>query len=335
MLIEKVRATIERFEMLKPRERVLAAVSGGPDSTALLILLSELRGVLRLSLAAAYVNHGLRPSAAKREERFVRSLGKRLGIPVTVLRRRVKKQPGISPEETARRARYEALTALARRTRCRVIAVGHTLDDQAETVLMWLLRGTGTTGLMGIPPVRSVNGQNNGHSRGLRIIRPMISSTKKEIANFLKERKIRPREDRSNRSTRFFRNRVRRELIPFLERRYSGSLRYHLAQLADIVREDFGWLQEEAARQFKRSARVGSGAVHFDRRALLSVPAGLRMGILRHGVARLQGDRSGFRHRHWVSLNHLADGKRKGPLDLPHRFRAEIDPKGRLVLRRE
>ncbi len=322
MLLDTVRLTIQKHRMLRAGDRVLVGVSGGPDSLALLSTLVSLSPELRLQLRVCYVDHGLRPAAARREAALVKKMGRLWGVPVDVVVRKVRKEGGQSLEASARRVRYEALAGLAKRRRCRVIALAHTRDDQAETVLMWILRGSGTAGLAGMPPVRE------------KIIRPLIDCSRKEVEDLLKLQGVRALKDHSNDSSRFLRNRIRKQLLPLLERQYNPQVRRHLAQLAEILRQDMDWLGALARAGFHRTARVGHQWVHLNRAQLRSAPVALRKGVLKLAVERLRGDRHGFDVRHWTALDLLLSNGTDKPLDLPHGLRAEA-PDGRsLILRR-
>ena len=326
LLTETVRSALLHLRMLRPGERVLAGVSGGPDSLALLSALTALAPELKITLRACYVDHGLRPAACKKEAALVRKYGQLWGVPVTVVKARVARRGGQSPEAAARRARYGVLWAAAKRLRCRAVALGHTADDQAETVLMWILRGTGTAGLAGIPPVREVD--------GLRLVRPLLGTTREEVSAHLKQQGIRPLLDRSNLSARFTRNRIRRDLIGRLEKEYNPRLRRHLCSLAEIVRGDMDWLGLQTAAEFRRAGRVGAKGVRLDRARLRALHPALRRGVLREAVRRMQGDCAGFGYAHWVVLEGLALNGAKGAADLPHGFRAEIIDGKTLFLRR-
>lgn len=302
--------------MFRRNERVLVAVSAGPDSTALFAALVALAPEWKLHLRAVYVNHGLRPAAAKREAGRVRELGRRWGVPVAVLSRKIRREKGESPESAARRVRYAALLSTARKFKCGVIALGHTRDDQAETVLLWILRGTGLTGLAGIPPAR-VEGK-------FRLVRPLLQVSRREVEQFLKEQGIRPLSDRSNLSRRFTRNRIRRQLLPQLEREYNPRLREHLASLAELVREEMEWVDRETQAQFRSAARVRKRLVRLDRTKLRQAHPALRRELFRLSVRRLQGNSHGFTERHWRLIEQLIANGQRGALDLPHGLRAEL-----------
>ena len=314
--LDAIRVAIAKHRMLRRGDRVLVAVSGGPDSLALLSVLVVLREELRVTLRAVYVDHRLRPAAARKEAALVKRLGLEWGVPVAVLRRLVQQKKEESLETAARRIRYEALTALARSSRCAAIATGHTADDQAETVLMRILRGAGITGLAGIPPVRRADPAGK-----IRLIRPLIHLTRAEVKAHLRSQKIRPLLDRSNLSVRFLRNRIRRNLLADLEK-INPQVRRHLARMAELAREDLDWMKAEAAGRFRLTARVQRASVRLDRVLLRKDPPALRRAVLRLAAERLQGSGQGFALRHWELLDRLLVGAGTGAADLPHRFRA-------------
>ena len=208
---------------------ILIAVSGGADSVALLRGLLEVREPLKLTLRAAHLNHLLRGVDADADAEWVRALCERYDTPcdiesVPVLELAERNRRGI--EETARDARYEFLRAVAERHRCDAVAVAHTSDDQAETVLHHILRGTGLTGLRGMEWSRSLDGAG-------RLIRPMLGIWRTEIEQFLAELGQEFRQDVTNQDVSLTRNRLRHELLPRLERDFNGRVREHLCQLAE------------------------------------------------------------------------------------------------------
>jgi tRNA(Ile)-lysidine synthase len=211
--------------------RVLAAVSGGPDSVVLAHWLSVLKRRRGLDVALLHVHHGLRGRAADGDARSVLALGKALELPATVVKADVKtlaRRRGLGLEDAGRRARYAALASRAKRSRRSIVATGHQLDDQAETLLLHLLRGTSAAGLAGIPPRRAL-------TDGVELVRPLLPLTRAEIMAYLKVHDLPWREDASNASEAFERNWVRRRLLPLLERRRPG-VKARLAALADDAR---------------------------------------------------------------------------------------------------
>lgn len=340
-LLTTIRSVISRHRMFRRGDRLLVAVSAGPDSTALLASLVALAPEWKLHLRAVYVNHGLRPAAARREAQRVKELGRRWGVPVSIVSKKIRRGKGESPESAARRVRYAALLSIARKFKCNAIALGHTQDDQAETVLLWILRGVGFTGLAGIPPVRveaARHWTDGGPARRrmdggekLRFVRPLLQVSRREVEHFLKGQGIHPLLDRSNLSGRYLRNRIRRSLIPQLEREYNPQLRRHLAVLADLVREEVEWIDQETASRFRsiarhrtdgRQARVRKRTIRLDRAKLQKEHPALRRELLRLAVRRLQGDSNGFAERHWRLLEELAANGARGAMDLPHGLHA-------------
>jgi tRNA(Ile)-lysidine synthase len=250
-VISRVKRTIQARGLFRRGDRVLCACSGGPDSLALLHALRELAPTLGISLRAVYVDHGLRPEAAAEGERVVREAAK-LGLNGEVVRITLRKKS----MEAAREARYEALSRVARERGATKIAVAHTLSDQAETVLMRLLRGSGPRGLAGIPP-----------RRGL-IVRPLIDVTRAEVEAYCRQRKLRPVRDPTNRRDDYLRNRIRKIVMPALQRE-NPRLEQALGRLGDNLRELDATIEEAA-----------TGAHTKDVAALRELPAPVRARTL-------------------------------------------------------
>lgn len=197
---------------------VLVAVSGGPDSIALLHILLSLREKLNLRLALGHVNYGLRGVDSDLDERLVRDYAETYELPIFVYCPRNAKGKN---EAMLRDIRYRFFERIATEERCDIVATAHTEDDQAETILIRLLRGTGHEGLAGIRPRRD------------RYIRPLLGRTKAELVRFLKDENLSYREDASNHDTDILRNRIRHELLPLLERNYQKGIRKTLARTAE------------------------------------------------------------------------------------------------------
>ena len=227
--VDRVRDTIAAHEMLTPGERVLVAVSGGPDSVALLHLLSA----LGYETVVAHLDHMTRDGGSAADAQFVEALANELNIPFVVEREDVEsvaKQSADSFEQAARKARYSFFERAAAKHGCASIATGHSADDVAETVLWRMLRGTSVDGIGGIPPVRALG--------KARVVRPLIACGREAILGYLASHSFAFREDSSNSDPRFLRNRIRHELLPLLRREFNPKVDDALVRLATLARDD-------------------------------------------------------------------------------------------------
>lgn len=250
--VETVRRTLHDHRMVTPGETVLVAVSGGADSMALLYVLHD----LQVPVEVAHLDHGTRGGASAEDAAFVKAAAEALGVPCHAFRRDVPReaaQANRTFEEYARDVRYAFLVATARDRACAVIATAHHADDQAETVLMRIIRGTSLRGLAGIPPVR--------HTEGIRIVRPFMALSRSQILAWCIERGIAYRHDQSNDDTRHLRNRVRHDLLPHLETTYNPRVKEALVRLADTLRVE-DELLSELASALLRSCRPDSSRIH-------------------------------------------------------------------------
>lgn len=269
-LVEDVADYARQHGLWQPDSAIVIACSGGPDSMVLLDVLSRLAPLYRLRLIACYVHHGIRP-AADAEVDFVRqeALRRRCGftwqyVDVPTLARREK----MSEEAVGRRERYRILRTMKRACGATTIAVAHHGDDQAETVLLHLLRGSGLQGLCGMEPRRG------------DIIRPLLGFTKAELAAYAKAQGIPSCHDETNDSTRYHRNRIRLELLPSLMR-YNPAITADLNRLADTVRADEAFLNDCTEHVYRELACPGYGVPALDRRRLLSQPLSLQRRLIR------------------------------------------------------
>ena len=299
-LFARVRRVISDLQLIRRDDRVIVGVSGGVDSVALLHLLVRLRPSLRLTLYAVHVDHQLRAESTE-DASFVQELAAGLRVPVVVDRRDVAalcRREGWSLEDGARRIRYQCFVEAAAHHSAKVVALAHTADDQAETVLMRLLRGSGLTGLSGIPVMREI--------AGVRIVRPLLQCWRKELAAYLTGVDLAHREDASNADRRFVRNRIRHELLPILARDYNPNIKAALVQLAGQSRVDQAYLQSSAQRYWKRVARATrNGEVSLKLPVIARQPEALQRQLLRRALQEIQGDLNQFEFRHWRELERL------------------------------
>ena len=291
MLLEQVRHSIHKYRLIKKGDTVLVAVSGGPDSVALLCVLYALRNDLSIKLHVAHLDHGLRKDSFK-DRVFVENLARVLDLACTAERIDLKAGAGKgSLEEIARNRRLEFLSAVSRRVKANSIALGHNRDDQAETVLMRLLRGTGLYGLSAISIKRKF--------RDFTLIRPLLGASRKEIIAYLKEAGIRFRTDPSNLEDAYFRNRIRNTLLPFLEKEYNPNIREVLTTVAETSALDYEYLLLQADQAIKKMG----GVIKLD--VFKKLHPALQRLILRIGIARLQGNTRRISFQHIKELEDL------------------------------
>jgi tRNA(Ile)-lysidine synthase len=314
----EVLSFIQRQKLLAPGDRVLVAVSGGPDSVALLHLLYDLREELELRLEVAHLQHGIRGEEAQEDAQFVAELAAKLGLPFhlkEVNLRKIKSAAGKGNlEALARAERYRFFAAVAREGNLGKIATAHTRDDQAETVLMWLLRGSGLKGLGGMPPIHRLDGTNIESASGLVVIRPLLGVSRAEIEAYLNEKHLAFRLDRSNQDPSFLRNWIRLKLIPQLKEKMDRNLPSRLAQQAELIRDEEEFLEGLAHAEFDR-IRTPEG---IDRRALLKYSKALQRRLLRLWIESMRGHLRGLDFQHVEALLDLiANGPPQGRLSIP------------------
>jgi len=291
MVIDKVRQTIKKYRLIAKNDTIVVGVSGGPDSVALLHVLNSLKKELNLTLHAAHLDHMLRKDSGE-DLAFVQGLAQKLKIPATCAQINVKAiaKRG-SLEEIARNARLGFLFKVARDIQADRIALGHNLDDQAETVLMRIIRGAGLYGLSAILPQRQF--------AGYRVIRPLIEVKRKEIESFLKRKKIRPRRDISNSEDVYLRNRVRHNLIPLIEKTYNKNIKEVLSHMAQSIAYDYDYLNRQAMRSMSHF-RVKIALNRFQK-----LHPAIQKLILRLSIVRLKGNTRAITFKHIQEIDDL------------------------------
>jgi len=278
-IIKKIGNTISKYRMIRRGDRVIVAVSGGVDSVCLLDVLHSLKEVLGIELVVAHFDHGLRPDEDASETEFVKSLAAAFACDFVTKRADPDLQSETaSLEERARDVRYRFLKDVKEQFSAQKIAIGHNLNDQAETVFMRLLRGSGPSGLSGIPPVR------DNH-----IIRPLIDVTRSEIESYLSNRGLSHITDSSNFETKYWRNEIRLNLLPQLEK-YQPKIVEILGRTAGIMREESAWLEEKAARWLKKWAAKGSNdEIVLPLLRFKGLPEPLKNHVIRQALKRKGG----------------------------------------------
>ena len=322
-IVRKVRDTIASQGLIEPGSRVVAAVSGGADSTALLVILKELSGEMNLELAAAHLDHRIRRNSGKEQE-IVARLASSIDIPILagsidVPAEARKRRIGI--EEAARLLRYRFLERVAADFGARTVALGHTRDDQVETILHRILRGTGWRGLMGIPPRRGI------------FVRPLLDCGREELIDFLGSRGIAHITDESNKDETYYRNRIRNRLLPYLRRHFNPAVDDSIERLQESLEEGWRRLEAPMLEIIPEPERDGSVRLPLTRLK--------RMGdfeiylvvdlILRERFYLFQD----FGKKHFDAVKRLVHESQSGRrITLPHGIRIEKDQRS-IVVRRK
>ena len=301
-LIDQIVRTVQERRLFGPGQHLLVAVSGGPDSIALLSLLTELAPSWRLTLTAVHFNYGLRGGESDGDEEFVSSFCSRRNIPLIVRRPVLAKQRRASSLQLlARWARYEAMKSLAHELHADKIVTGHTANDQAETMLLWMLRGAGVTGLAGMPFVRE-----------RIIVRPLLKTTREDILAYLKQEGLSYRQDSSNLSPLYRRNRVRRDLLPVMEDITPGIVRL-LERQAEVLRADDAYLEQVVHNLYRSLVTVDArGDQRFVRQTVAALPDALKRRLVRLMLRSIDPERRPPGLRSVESVLRFVSGRSRG-----------------------
>ena len=317
MLLKKVQNTLLAHRMLQAGDRVLVALSGGPDSVALCHILHQLGQTYDFELVAAHVHHGLRGSEADQDAVFVQDLARQLGLPIVIQRVDIhtwRRAHGGSLQMAARELRYRCLQQVMTNEGADKLALGHNADDQAEEILLRIFRGAGQRGLTGMPP-RSHNG----------VIRPLLECHRHEIASYLEDRNLAFRQDKSNLKPWCQRNLLRLELLPRLQQSFNSNLNATLLRTSNIFREEeefwesllCDWLDQHSVECADNGLRLPIGP-------LLETHPAMQKRLLRRAVEKIKGDLRGFSFHHTKILLHLCgSAAANSSIDLPGSVKAE------------
>jgi tRNA(Ile)-lysidine synthase len=293
-LLHRIAQTIARHRMFEPAQKVGVAVSGGADSVCLLHVLLGLAPQWDLRLSVLHLDHGLRGEESRQDAEFVRGLADQLGLPLSLREAPVAQSPD-NLEQAAREARLAFFRETISSGAVERVATGHTRSDQAETVLFRFLRGSGTAGLAGIRPVTSEG-----------IVRPLIEIERSEVQQFLLERGIAWREDSTNRSLQFARNRIRYELLPQIAREWNPAIGETLANTADWALAEEAWWDAEIDRLACQHFTTTHGAILLRADRLNALPLAVARRLVRRAMELVKGDLRAIDFGHIASVLELA-----------------------------
>lgn len=310
MLLDSVKQTIEREHLVDKGDRILVALSGGADSVCLLHCLKKLEEQYDVKIYAAHLNHKIRGIDAQRDAMYAAKLCDSMDITFFVKAVDVPsyaKEHKLTMEEAARKVRYEMLFEIKDRIRADKIAVAHNLDDQVETVMMRLLRGSGTHGLKGMD-----------YKREDGIIRPLMDVMKADIISYCEVNRLQPCIDKTNFESEYTRNNIRLNLIPYIEKEFSPTIKTMLSRMANILREDNSFLEEQSQRVFFRDADIAQEHVKLQVDDLKMLHPAIVKRVLRLAIKQIMLSLEGIENVHIEDiLSLISSEKTRAMLNLP------------------
>ncbi len=313
-MYEKVKAYVQEHHMLTQTDSVIAGVSGGADSVCLLFILRTLQKEMGFSLTAVHIHHGIRGESADEDEAFVRRLCGQEGVPLLVFHEDVPgyaKAHGLGEEEAGRQVRVQVLENAAKEMGGTKIALAHHRNDNAETLILNLCRGTGPLGLAGMKPVSG------------KWIRPLLCVTRAEIEDWLHGQGIEYRTDETNLEDTYTRNRIRNHVIPYLETHVNSRSVEHMTDTMEEMRLLDDWVEEEIRRYLRQCGRREAGGLIISREEFARVPEALRPYVLRQALYETAGARQDIGAVHVRSLEDLMENQTGRQISLPYGVTAE------------
>jgi tRNA(Ile)-lysidine synthase len=312
---ERVFNFIRENRLVEVGDLLLVGVSGGPDSICLLSLLNELKDELGIRLHVAHLDHELRGAESQADAVFVAELSHKLGIPATIESRDValyRKEKHLSLEEAAREVRYAFLSDLASKLGTNKVAVGHTASDQVETVLMHLIRGSGTRGLSGLQPMTTLR----VGGKLLNVIRPILIMSRSETEDYCRRHRLEWRIDRTNLLPESMRNRIRLELLSLL-RKYNPEIEQAVIRTAAIACDDTGFIDAATQKVLGEIVTETDGSIIIDKDRFLDLHTALQRALLRRTIAALTGDLRNIELTHIEDIMSIKDGGAGKRITLP------------------
>ncbi|OQY02618.1 MAG: tRNA lysidine(34) synthetase TilS [Desulfobacteraceae bacterium 4572_130] len=327
-IIKTASKTILNHNMISSNDSILIGVSGGPDSVGLLLFLLKKKYEYLITLGIAHINHSLRGKESDKDARFVKTLAAKHNLPFFLKKKNVgdfAKKNHMSIEDAARKIRYSFYKKICEKKKYSKIALGHNKDDNAELVLMNLLRGSGAKGLSGIPP-----------KRNSWIIRPFIEITKQNILEYLKFQNQKYVIDTSNTNKKFLRNRIRNHIFPILKNKYNPAIIESLTRTAQIIREENQWMEKQTEICFNQALKKKKhNEVQLYRKFFINLKTALKRRLARKAIKEIKGNLKCITLFHIDSIIKLASSITSGKsLDFPDQIRV-IKTKKELYFKKE
>ena len=299
MIFEKVLSTINKHELIQKGDKIVVGLSGGPDSVCLLHILSRLKDKFDLEIYAAHLNHQIRGIEAQKDAFYISKLCEEMGITFFIKSINVPEyceKNGVSIEEGARKLRYEMFYEVKNNTRANKIAIGHNLNDQAETILMRIMRGTGLQGLKGIEYIRD----------GV-IIRPILDIERSDIEKYCEQNNLNPRIDKTNLESIYTRNKIRLELIPYMKDNFNSNIIESIARMGNSLRSDNDYIENESLIKFKEVSNINDDSVEINLSSYINLHNSIKVRILRNSIKHILGDTNFIDQRHIDDIIDLED----------------------------
>jgi tRNA(Ile)-lysidine synthase len=315
IMVNKIIDTINTYNLIEKGDNIVVGLSGGPDSVCLLHILYFLADQFNTGVFAVHINHMLRGEESEGDEQYVRELCRKLSIPLYVFRHDIKAasiNKGISIEVTGREVRYNRFNHIADKVGAAKIAVAHNRNDQAETVLFNLIRGTGLDGLKGME-----------YKTG-RVIRPLLNIDRKDIEAYCLENSLFPRIDSTNMESIYTRNKIRLDLIPYIDKLFNSNIVESIARMSFLVGDDYDYLEECVSKIYERCVtRFQGNAVWLNLEKLLKVHPAIQKRLIRRAIKQVKGSLKDVESIHLESVLGLCkDGKTGSQIHLPDNIRA-------------
>lgn len=300
MIEDKILTTIKEYNLIEPEDIVLIAVSGGPDSMCLLNAIYDLKEILRIKkIAIVHINHMLREEAEE-ETQYVKKFAENKNIDFFVKYVDIKKiseNNKIGEEEAGRKERYKFFEEIAEKINANKIAIAHNYNDNAETILMHLMRGTGISGLAGIKPYREG-----------KYIRPIIKCTREEIEKYCEDKKLNPRYDKSNKNNLYTRNRIRNELIPFIKNKFNPNIIDTLNRLSSLVNEEENFIEKVINVEYENILKSeDENKIQIDVKSFNKLDKYIKSKVVLYIIKKLFGSTNGIEQIHIKDIIKLCE----------------------------
>lgn len=310
MIFEKVLGTINKYNLIEDGDKIVLGLSGGPDSVCLLHILYRLKEKMNIEVYAAHLNHQIRGLEAQKDALYISQICEDLGITSFVKAINVPeycKEQGVSLEEGARTLRYEMFDEIKQKTKSNKIAIGHNRNDQAETVLMRIMRGTGLQGLRGIEYIRDN-----------KIIRPILDIERSEIEAYCEKYELNPRIDKTNLESIYTRNKIRLELIPYMKDNFNPNVIESIVRMTNSLKSDSDYIDLEAERSFKAVSTLKEDSVEISLPKYSNLHNAIKVRILRSAIKHIIGDTNFVDQKHIEDIIELeCESKLNKMLNLP------------------